>query len=152
NIRGQLQSAFKRDDAYLLTLRADQADLTGPDLIVDAWFDADVASSSRYMSATDPKNVRAPAYMPRARSTGLCSRSRHGVAAGTRGSHVGRHTAVCRVGGRPEPGNLVGRGWERVLRLGLSSGSRLTGTPNRVVDASKCTRIARSLAHRVPAS
>jgi len=39
-----LKSAFQGDDAYLFTLRADQPDLTGSDLIVDAWFDADGAS------------------------------------------------------------------------------------------------------------
>jgi len=34
HIRGQLESAFQGDDSYLFTLRADQADLPGPDLIV----------------------------------------------------------------------------------------------------------------------
>ncbi|GAA1037147.1 hypothetical protein GCM10009557_49860 [Virgisporangium ochraceum] len=45
DIGGQLQGALERDDAHLLTLRADQPYFACSDLLVDAWLDADGASS-----------------------------------------------------------------------------------------------------------
>ena len=42
---GQLQGSLQWDYAHLLPLRADQTDLSCPDLLVHAWLDADESSS-----------------------------------------------------------------------------------------------------------
>src|SRR4051812_37152695 len=55
HVRGQLQSALQWDDAHLFTLRTDQPDLFRPDLLVHAWFDADGASSNRFIQWRPPQ-------------------------------------------------------------------------------------------------
>jgi hypothetical protein len=57
HIRGQLQGSLQWDDAHLLPFRADQTDLSCPDLLVHAWLDAD-ESSSIVFSDVRPANRR----------------------------------------------------------------------------------------------
>src|SRR4030095_6854234 len=59
HIGGELKSTFQRDDAHLPPLWADQPYLPGADLLVDAMFDADGASSIREACGSVPaSNLR----------------------------------------------------------------------------------------------
>ena len=109
DVRGQLKGALQRDDAHLLTLGADQSDLTCPDLLVHAWFDADGASSSRV--STWP-TLAAPGWEPTRKAEGP------GACQGPLDRSARSHDRASGAGTCPEP--VTGPGH----RGGDSGGSR----------------------------
>src|SRR5437763_4002174 len=106
-IGGQLKGALQGDDAHLFALRADQPDLTCPDLFVDAWLDADVASSSVLLPGVGRPNAEGPGAC-----RGPLDRSARRAPHCIRAFLPGRRTG---------PGYLWRLGWERVLRFGTPS-------------------------------
>src|SRR5439155_17368953 len=105
HVAGQLQSALQGHDAYLLALRADQPDLPSPDLLVDAWFDADGASSSQFQVWRPTPNER-PRRMP-GPARPVAAKWRFNIAAGG-----------CFPRGGPDPAAVTAGGWERAAPLG----------------------------------
>src|SRR6266511_1503091 len=118
HVRRQLKSSLQWDDAHLLALWADQPDFARPDLLVDAWFDADVASSSPFPRGGRYRGLRYPAPQPL--PPGRRSKRRPRLMPGPRSTGQGRGAWSTPLH-RSLPARLTGPGY-------LVSGTGGSGT------------------------